>query len=124
ATASEGMAQARLDFGPDRGMCDPGAMRAQREEMMMSMRPAAFPTLKAPPGSGGDALQECFTSRRSGSGSRSSTATLVRTTMSPNELLAYYGAQLNAQGWKPTPARESAAWTMRDSTGVSHTVVL
>jgi hypothetical protein len=124
ATASEGMAQARLDFGPDRGMCDTSALRAQRDEMMMSRRPLPFPALTAPPGSGGEAMQECFDSRRSPVGARSSTATLVRTTMSAADLLAFYGTQLSAQGWKPTSGRESAAWTTRDSTGTSRTVVL
>jgi hypothetical protein len=123
AAAREGIAEARLDFQPDRGMCDTSAARAQREDMMMR-RPAPFPSLKAPPGSTGEAMQECFASRRSGVGGRSSTATLVRTTMSLTDLLAYYGAQLGAQGWKPTVSRESAAWTTRDSTGASRTVVL
>ena len=124
ATAREGMAEARLDFGPDRGMCDTTAVRARREEMMTGMRGMTFPTLNAPPGSGGEAMQECFSSRRSGSGGRSSTATFVRTTMSPADLLAYYGAQLTAQGWKPVPSRQSAAWSIQDSTGTSRTVVL
>jgi hypothetical protein len=124
ATALEGMAEARLDFRPDRAMCDTSGARAQRQDMMMGMRGMTFPTLRAPAGSGGEPMQECFGERRSGSSAQSATATFVRTTMSTQDLLAYYGAQLTAQGWKPVPSRQSTAWTTQDSTGTSSTVVL
>jgi hypothetical protein len=123
AATGKGIAQARLDFVPG-GMCDTSnVVRAQHTDFA-GVRQMEFPTLRAPAGSSGEATQECFAARRSGFGARSSTATFVRTTMSPSEILAHYGAQLSAQGWKPTPSRETAAWTTRDSTGIARTVVL
>jgi hypothetical protein len=111
-------AQVRLDFGEGQGRCDP----PPRDAMMESQR-MQFPTLRSPATSG-DAMRECVQSSMSGSRGMSSTATRVRTSMSPSELLAHYGAQLTAQGWQRTAERESATWTMRDSTGTLRTATV
>lgn len=55
----------------------------------------------------------------SGSGSYRQTQETLATTMNPNDLLAYYGRQLDSAGWKAESRLTGASgtWTKRDSTG-------
>jgi hypothetical protein len=109
-----------LDYRDEGGACTAESRAAFVRE---GMREPPLPPLYAPPPAPDQPISGCYARGGGrGGGSAMSTSTVVSTTMSADDLLAHYAAQLAAAGWEPATAARghpaaTGTYVRTDSTG-------
>jgi hypothetical protein len=104
---------ARVVLQSQTGFC---SQQQQQRQRSMENPFDALPPLHPPSGTAGWCV---------GGGGRSSsgTSTRIDTSLPANELVAHYGRQLEAAGWRPAPLSSNASgmWTKPDTAGALET---